>query len=218
MEGMNLLFVLSLLCKAACVWFALVAVAGLVCRARQGFRPRYSPAAPRTRFAVLAAGRNEEAVISGFVRSILAQDYPRELFDVYVLPNNCTDDTAGTARAAGGYPGQLPVFPDPAYRGGGHPAGCDRHSTGAGPGAAAPVGTAGSGSTGLAGLRTGSAGSAAVFAPGGTAGPWQCAGFWAVHGLLGPAGCTGCSVPASPLGTGGSHRPSDGAARALAAP
>ena len=101
MEGMNLLFVLSLLCKAACVWFALVAVAGLVCRARQGFRPRYSPAAPRTRFAVLAAGRNEEAVISGFVRSILAQDYPRELFDVYVLPNNCTDDTAGTARAAG---------------------------------------------------------------------------------------------------------------------
>ena len=91
MEGMNLLFVLSLLCKAACVWFALVAVAGLVCRARQGRRPRYSPAAPRTRFAVLAAGRNEEAVISGFVRSILAQDYPRELFDVYVLPNNCTD-------------------------------------------------------------------------------------------------------------------------------
>lgn len=101
MEGMNLLFVLSLLCKAACVWFALVAVAGLVCRARQGRRPRYAPAAPRTRFAVLAAGRNEEAVIGGFVHSILAQDYPRELFDVYVLPNNCTDDTAGAARTAG---------------------------------------------------------------------------------------------------------------------
>ena len=80
------------------------------------------------------------------------------------------------------------------------------------------VGTAGSGDAGLAGLRAGSTGSAAVPAPGGTSGPWQCAGFWAVHGLLGPAGCFGCSVPASPLGTGGSHRPSDGAARASAAP
>ncbi|NLF35277.1 MAG: glycosyltransferase, partial [Clostridiales bacterium] len=30
-----------------------------------------------------------------------AQDYPRALFDLYVVPNNCTDDTAGAARRAG---------------------------------------------------------------------------------------------------------------------
>lgn len=101
MELTDLVFVLSLACKLSCLWFAVVCLAGLTARARQGRRPRFAPAAPRTRFAVLAAGRNEEAVIGGFVASILAQNYPRALFDVYVLPNNCTDDTAGAARRAG---------------------------------------------------------------------------------------------------------------------
>ena len=57
--------------------------------------------APRCRFAVLVAARNEQAVIGHLVESLLAQDYPVDLFDVYVIPNNCTDDTAGAARAAG---------------------------------------------------------------------------------------------------------------------
>ena len=58
-------------------------------------------AAPAARFAVLVAARNEEAVIGGLVQSLLAQDYPRELFDVIVVPNNCTDNTARAARQAG---------------------------------------------------------------------------------------------------------------------
>ena len=98
---MELAMVLSLVCRISCVWFAAVAVIGLIRRVAQGRQPRFAPAAPCTRFAVLAAARNEQAVIGGFVGSILAQEYPRELFDVYVLPNNCTDDTAGSARAAG---------------------------------------------------------------------------------------------------------------------
>ena len=57
--------------------------------------------APQKRFAILVAARNEESVIGGLVESLLAQDYPRGLFDVYVLPNNCSDDTAGAARRAG---------------------------------------------------------------------------------------------------------------------
>lgn len=57
--------------------------------------------APRYRFAVLIAARNEERVIGALVRSLLAQDYPRELFDVYVIPNNCTDHTAREAFLAG---------------------------------------------------------------------------------------------------------------------
>ncbi len=39
------------------------------------------------------AARNEEAVIGRTVQQLLDQHYPRELFDVYVIPNNCTDDT-----------------------------------------------------------------------------------------------------------------------------
>lgn len=56
---------------------------------------------PSARFAVLVPARNEEAVISGLVESLLAQDYPRDLFDVIVLPNNCTDRTAIAAERAG---------------------------------------------------------------------------------------------------------------------
>lgn len=64
-------------------------------------RKRIPKAAPATRFAVLAAARNEEAVIGDLVRSALHQDYPPELVDVYIIPNNCTDRTAEVAREAG---------------------------------------------------------------------------------------------------------------------
>lgn len=53
------------------------------------------------RFAVLIAARNEEDCIAGIVESIRQQNYPPELVDVYVIPNNCTDNTAKTAVAAG---------------------------------------------------------------------------------------------------------------------
>ncbi len=56
---------------------------------------------PRCRFAVLVAARNEQAVIGNLVESLMEQEYPRELFDVIVIPNNCTDDTAGEAHRAG---------------------------------------------------------------------------------------------------------------------
>lgn len=64
-------------------------------------RRKIPKAAPRTRFAVLLAARNEETVIGRTVQQLLDQHYPRELFDVYVIPNNCTDDTEGAARQAG---------------------------------------------------------------------------------------------------------------------
>lgn len=53
------------------------------------------------RFAVLIAARNEEGCIAGIVESIRQQNYPRDLVDIYVIPNNCTDHTAEAARAAG---------------------------------------------------------------------------------------------------------------------
>lgn len=58
-------------------------------------------AKPSTRFACVIAARNEERVIGALVESILGQDYPRELFDVYVIPNNCRDHTALCALRAG---------------------------------------------------------------------------------------------------------------------
>lgn len=65
---------------------------------------RREPAHRKTtlhRFAVLISARNEEAVIAQLIDSIRGQDYPAELVDIYVVADNCTDDTARRARAAG---------------------------------------------------------------------------------------------------------------------
>lgn len=58
-------------------------------------------AAPKTRFAVLIPARNEEGVIGNIVKSLQKQDYPGDLYDIFVIPNNCTDDTEGAALHAG---------------------------------------------------------------------------------------------------------------------
>lgn len=64
-------------------------------------RKKYSAAPPKTKFAVLIPARNEEAVITYVINSLQAQDYPKELYDILVIPNNCTDDTQGVAQKAG---------------------------------------------------------------------------------------------------------------------
>jgi len=62
---------------------------------------QFPQAAPKHRFAVMIAARNESAVIGALVESLKQQDYPDELYDIVVIPNNCTDDTAGVAQRAG---------------------------------------------------------------------------------------------------------------------
>lgn len=53
------------------------------------------------RYAVLISARNEEPVIADLLRSLSKQDYPKELFDIYVIADNCTDKTADIARDCG---------------------------------------------------------------------------------------------------------------------
>ena len=91
----TVLFVLSLSLKIFTLYFAAVAVFAL----RR--RKRFPRSAPQTRFAVVVAARNEEAVIGNLVCSVLSQEYPEALRDVFVVPNNCTDFTEAAAAAAG---------------------------------------------------------------------------------------------------------------------
>ena len=53
------------------------------------------------RFAVLIAARNEAAVIGQLIDSIKAQNYPAQLVDVFVVADNCTDNTAAVAASRG---------------------------------------------------------------------------------------------------------------------
>ena len=51
----------------------------------------------KNKFAVLIPAHNEEAVIASVINSVLKQNYPKKLFDVYVIADNCTDKTADIA-------------------------------------------------------------------------------------------------------------------------
>lgn len=49
------------------------------------------------RYAVLIPARNEEKVLPNLIESIHLQDYPAELITIYVIADNCTDNTAKVA-------------------------------------------------------------------------------------------------------------------------
>ncbi len=60
------------------------------------------PAPDRSRsFAVLVPAHNEGTSITGTIRSLLDVDYPSDAFDVVVIADNCTDDTASVAEREG---------------------------------------------------------------------------------------------------------------------
>ena len=55
------------------------------------------------KFGIIIAARNESAVIGALIESIRNQNYPKECLDVFVIADNCTDDTADVARQHGAF-------------------------------------------------------------------------------------------------------------------
>ena len=53
------------------------------------------------RFMAIIPAHNEEAVVGNLVESLKNQNYNKELYDIYVIADNCTDNTAKVARDAG---------------------------------------------------------------------------------------------------------------------
>ena len=56
---------------------------------------------PSSRFAIVSAAHNEERVIGELIRNLHELNYPKELYDIYVVADNCSDNTAAIAREAG---------------------------------------------------------------------------------------------------------------------
>ena len=56
---------------------------------------------PESRFLVLVPAHNEERVIGDIIHNLQEMDYPKELYDFYIIADNCTDSTADTARKLG---------------------------------------------------------------------------------------------------------------------
>jgi cellulose synthase/poly-beta-1,6-N-acetylglucosamine synthase-like glycosyltransferase len=57
--------------------------------------------ASQHKFRVIVPAHNEELGITETVRSLQALEYPRDKYSVWVVADNCTDNTASAARAAG---------------------------------------------------------------------------------------------------------------------
>lgn len=52
-------------------------------------------------YAVVIAARNEELVIENLIKSIKSQNYPKDKITIFVVADNCTDNTAKIARSSG---------------------------------------------------------------------------------------------------------------------
>ncbi len=63
--------------------------------------PKMPVSKAQKRIAVVLPARNEEAVVGKLIESLKGQDYPAELIDIIVVPNNCTDRTAQVAKECG---------------------------------------------------------------------------------------------------------------------
>jgi cellulose synthase/poly-beta-1,6-N-acetylglucosamine synthase-like glycosyltransferase len=77
---------------------------GILTAAALASSRRAPPAArgdPTRRYSILVPAHDEAQLIATTVASLLALDYPAQLFEVHVVADNCTDDTAAIARAAG---------------------------------------------------------------------------------------------------------------------
>ncbi len=59
------------------------------------------PGPARRRFAVLVPAHNEELLIGRLLQNLAQLEYPPDKYDVHVVADNCTDETASRARALG---------------------------------------------------------------------------------------------------------------------
>ena len=53
------------------------------------------------KFMAIIPAHNEEAVVANLIESLKNQNYNKELYDIYVIADNCTDNTAKVAKKAG---------------------------------------------------------------------------------------------------------------------
>lgn len=99
MSGPELLLAVSGLLAAA---VGLVYLYQLVYLVVPFFAPQQKHGVPKpNRYAILIPARNEQLVLPYLLDSIRAQNYPQELISVYVIADNCTDNTAGVAEKHG---------------------------------------------------------------------------------------------------------------------
>ncbi len=87
---------LSAMISVLLVFQLFLSIFGFKCKTKD-----YEDHEPQMKFLVLIPAHNEEAVIADMINNLNSMDYPRELYDFYILADNCTDRTAEMARSMG---------------------------------------------------------------------------------------------------------------------
>ena len=65
------------------------------------FTRKFKPAKNKHKYGICIAARNEENVIGNLIDSINKQDYPKDLYKIFVVADNCTDKTYEVAKKKG---------------------------------------------------------------------------------------------------------------------
>lgn len=89
--------VLQILIFAVGAYFFSISIFGWIKRKEEGahtFKPQKT-------FALVVAAHNEERVIGQMIDSLKSLNYPKDLYDIFVVADNCTDSTAAISRGKG---------------------------------------------------------------------------------------------------------------------
>ena len=90
-------YVLFALCFIYSMYFTITGLFGF----KNYHKSMFGRHKPKHKFAIIIPSRNEEKVIGALIESLKKQLYPEDLYEIYAVPNNCSDDTAGAAKRAG---------------------------------------------------------------------------------------------------------------------
>lgn len=97
--------------EAIVIFNIFIAICFLLCYSYQFFyiavglfkQAKVFNAVKNCKYAFLISARNESAVIGNLIETIQNQNYPKELIDIFIVADNCTDNTAEIARNMGAH-------------------------------------------------------------------------------------------------------------------
>lgn len=85
------------------LYLCIVSISAILAAKRRTAALTYSTYAesPRINFAILIPAHNEEGILGTLLENLSALAYPKDQYTVYVVADNCTDNTAQLAREVG---------------------------------------------------------------------------------------------------------------------
>jgi cellulose synthase/poly-beta-1,6-N-acetylglucosamine synthase-like glycosyltransferase len=110
----SILFVLQIVFWVIGIYYTITSLFGLLEKLKRKKDKLYMP---EKKFAIFIPAHNEEVVISSIVENLKHMNYPKELYDVFVVADNCSDKTGEAALKAGA---KVLVRFDSADKGKGH--------------------------------------------------------------------------------------------------